>query len=335
MKPLDFTVGLRYLTGAALLATAAAACGSSSGSNGSASGGSAGSGGSAPLITIALPPDVESRLTKLIDDLTVIVCQRSRNCCANYGFSPLSDCRNVAGGPLVLAVSQVLFDGPDNFDYAVDEASAAACLDAARAVVDDCTFATEPLFYAWTDACQAALRITKKGETRPPSACKNDSACVAQLGPGSRCYAEGCVPTSEVATGSSCAVPSTPTSIPICGAADYCNGSFVCAPRFPLGAACQGKDTCVEPYACVYQVVDADNAADLCAEKAAVGQRCVRDDQCLEGHCVCSADVGCAAYVCRHYAHFGDACKTDDDCYGATATCVNARCTPLRLSLCQ
>ncbi|MET0791206.1 MAG: hypothetical protein ABW061_06760 [Polyangiaceae bacterium] len=318
----------------AALPVVAAACGDSSGGT-PAGGGMGGPGGMDPLITIQLPPEVESRAKKLIDDLSAIICQRSQNCCASYGFRPLTDCKEAAAGPLFLSVSQVLFDGADNFDYAIDEALATACLGAARSVMNDCTFATEPLTYAWATPCADALRVTKKGEV--PSECRDDIECQARLGLGHRCYDDKCLSLAEVPTGSSCAAALPAASIPVCTSADYCSPQSVCARRSTLGEECQGKGTCVEPYACAYREPDdGGSGRNLCVDKVGLNARCVNDEECSDGWCACSPDVGCAKYKCLRAAQYGDPCKTVDDCYGLLLpVCTSGRCQPAQISICQ
>jgi hypothetical protein len=234
-----------------------------------------------------------------------------------------------------LSVSKVLFDGAENFDYSIDEAFATACLDAARSVTSDCTFATESVFYAWTTACADALQVTKKGEA--PRECSDDSDCEAKLGPGHRCNDNKCVPLAEVPTGSSCAVPVASASIPVCTSADYCNPQNVCTRRWALGEECQGKGQCVDPYACVYREPDdGGSGRSVCVEKVAVNQRCMNDEDCIDGWCACSPDVGCAKYKCLKAAKYGDPCKTVDDCYGLLLPlCTSGRCQPAQISICQ
>lgn len=325
---------LRRSFGASSLLLIAVSCGSSSSSDGDAAGGGpSGAGKDGFQITIDLPPDVEARLRQLIDELSSVICQRSRNCCASYGLQALGDCRELAGGPFVLRASSVIFDGAENFDFAIDEALATACVAAAQSVVSECIFAKESLFYAWTDPCLAVLRVTKKGET--PEVCRTDLECTARLGAGHVCSSNACVPLVEVATGSSCATPSSPTSIPQCAASDFCNFHSVCEKRTALGGVCTGQDTCEKPYACARRVIDADTEGMFCVEPAAAGERCDSNEECAEGQCACSPDVGCAAEICLHIPHFGDACRTDDDCSPLTMTCVDSRCSPRQLTLCQ
>jgi hypothetical protein len=323
----------------AVLACSAPACESSSDSSPGASNGpdarAAGATGGAGLwITIDLPPAVEERVKGLIAQLGDIIRERSLKCCSVYGFRSLDDCTDPAGAPFLSRVGQVLLDGPENFDYSVDEGLAAACLDAARSVAADCTFSDEKVLYAWELPCMRALRMTKKGET--PTECGDDIDCTSLDGVARRCFDHKCLAVAEVPTGDSCIAASNATSFPACTAADYCTSAGVCARRGQLGEVCLGDvDSCVEGYFCQYPSADAGSRDSTCAPKKAAGALCQTDNQCLDNLCICSADAGCAKEVCYHSPAFGDACASDEDCRTTALVCYKGRCQPPKLSICH
>jgi len=319
--------GLGYghvMLGVALACGPVFGCGSP-GSDAADGGGKAGSGST---ITIPLPPPVEQRLTSLVEQLAQIVCERSRNCCPGYGLRSIGDCTDIAGAPFVQRASQVLFGGgPDGTDYSIDEGLAAACLQSARSVANDCGFATEKLLYTWTLPCMHALRIVPKGE--PPTECDDDHDCESTRGAGHRCFEHRCLAVSVMPTGSSCAVPSGPTSIPGCGPAGYCNSKQVCAPIGGPGEACDGSANC-----CTAGSYCQPGNPPVCAAQVGAGEPCDSSPECLEGTCACPAE-GCSGQsTCLRASAIGDACTTDNGC-GALLRCLAGRCVPRKIGICQ
>ncbi|HEY2900774.1 MAG TPA: hypothetical protein VGL59_09380 [Polyangia bacterium] len=244
-----------------------------------------------------MPPAIEARLKELTDQLGKIICERSRNCCSGYGFQPLSDCSVQADAPFDLYAGELLAGGSENFDYAVDEALAAACLDVARSVVNDCTFATEPLDAAWTLPCAHALRVTPKGQT--PAECFDDNDCETIRGADYRCFNHACLPAAPMPTGASCLVPPNPTSVPVCSGTDYCGD-------------------------------------EVCTRIGGPGDNCIPvQDACVAGYvCDCDPTVGCSKLICFHEPTIGDVCAKDDDC-GIRLKCSGGHCAPRQLGICQ
>ena len=326
---------LRQALAVGLVAGGVWACGSAQSSDSGSPGAGTGAGNDGFTINIELPAAVETRLTQLVHELAAIICQRSRNCCSTYGFRPLDDCTDAAGGAFILKLSRFAFESKvEDFDFAVDEKLAAACLDAARAVQNDCTFATEPVVYAWADPCEDALKFAMKGEPLPE--CANDQDCVTLQGPAHHCFNHACLPDFQAATGASCQTDIGATSYAVCAASDYCPSvsSPTCTPRgLPGGTCYSGNDTCVEGYSCTYS---SDTSVSSCEPRRDAGQPCSVDWDCKEDVCACDPGSGCLKKVCFDFPHIGDPCTQTSDCRDASFVCgPKGICQPPQLAFCE
>lgn len=331
---------LRHGLRLAPLVWAVSACGASDSSHGTSSNGGTGatSAGDGFTINIELPPALEQRLTQLVHDLAQIVCQRSRTCCSAYGYPPLSDCTEVAGGPFILKLNRFGFDSSvEDYDFAIDEQLAAACLDAARSVQNDCTFATESLFFAWTDPCMNALKFAPKGEPLPE--CAGDADCAALHGPAHHCFNHACLPDVLVPTGASCRTEAGATAYSACAASDYCPAlsSPTCTQRGLPGATCNlGDGTCVDGYSCVSNETSPGASTASCEPLRDAGEPCSANRDCKENACVCDPQVGCSIVTCSDVPKIGDPCSQTSDCRTPLFVCgPKGTCQPTQLTLCE
>lgn len=288
-------------------------------------------------ILIQLPPEVESRLVQLTDDLQEIICERSDNCCGMYGLHSLKDCREIAGASISWQAPGIILEGgPDEFDFSVDEVFAAACLDTARAFTTDCTFEEESLFWAWHAPCSRALRAQKKGEV--PVECSQDQECEIKHGAGYLCIGNSCKPERVVPLGESCEAVSGETQLPSCGPDGWCvrrstteldSTTYTCEERGQPGTDCFRSDlhdSCVDGHTCLGMYLPDGTYGNQCVPLRLEGESCGTHYDCLEGTCDTNADV------CVHVLAIGDPCSTDDDCF--PMLCLENKCSPRELSIC-
>ena len=310
-----------YLLLSAALAGAVVSCGSeSSGSLGA--GGSAGGGVSSwgPGLKVDLPPDIETKVDPLIDQLTRLSCERSQNCCAMYGFKPRTNCDSISTYLLLSGVDARTVGPVSDYDYRFNDVLAKICLDEFKKQVNDCIIddSTET---TWWKACTGVVLVNPKGD--PPLECIFDEHCSLDPVHGTRCVDGHCVPEVEVPTGASCLGEANPTSLPTCGALGYCNsGDGTCHARGQLGESC---GECVDPYGC---------NDGTCAPRNADGTACHSDDSCLAGaYCVCSGG-DCSQKICVSPHKAGEACTFELQCEG-NGHCTNGICLPDVLQICE
>ena len=307
---------------ACLLLPAALTCGVvSCGSEGSGAPGTGGNGDTwGPGPQVDLPPDIAAKVNPLVDDITRLTCERSRNCCAKYGLHPRATCESYATSLLLGGVDARTVGDVSNYDYRFNEALAKICLDeftkqVKECIVDDSTETT------WWMACTGVVLVNAKGE--PPLECIFDEHCALDPAPGTSCWEGHCLPEIEVPTGVSCLGEANPTSFPACGPTGYCNsGTGTCQARAQLGEAC---GECVDPYGC-----------DLgkCAPRHPDGAPCMGNDSCLSGaYCMCG-DGGCTGKICVSPHNAGEACDFDLQCEGV-GHCTNGICKPDVLAICE
>lgn len=312
------------LRGAILAGAAGALLAGCSGgeSSGEASGGSSNGGGngSGDIVTsIELPPAIEQRLLELAGQLGDAVCERGRNCCSAFGFSPRKDCLETAAQLLTLKLVGVALgaENLDDWNFTIDEVAAAKCLEVARAVSSRCYLEPEQLVYEWTPPCQVVLRAWRRAEPEP--GCDSDAHCQAHWGPSYRCRAkQACQEERVVPRGAVCDLNQVTDFLPTCADEDHCGFDCdqspcpaTCLARGAAGDPCATADSCLAGTHC-------DSAAERsCQPRLAVGTACDSTSVCIEG-----ADCPCPGFNCSNQARVctvkrgaGQSCTTDGDCF--------------------
>jgi len=310
-----------YLLLLAALVGAAVSCGGEK-SGASGSGGAAGGGVSSwgPGLVVNLPPDIEAKVKPLVDEITRLACERSRNCCAKYDLTPRTNCDSLSTSLLLGGVDARTVGDVSNYDYRFNDALAKICLDEFKKQVNDCIVdsSTET---TWWKACTGVVLVNPKGD--PPLECIFDEHCSLDPVHGTRCLDGHCIPEVEVPLGASCFGEANPTSLPTCGATGYCNsGDGTCHARGQLGESC---GECVDPYGC---------KDGKCAQREPDGTVCRNNDSCLAGaYCECSGG-DCSENICVSPHKAGEACTFELQCTG-NGHCTNGICKPDVLEICE
>jgi len=280
-----------------------------------------------------MEPAVEQRLRAIAAECGQLVCQRSAHCCGVYGLDPLDDCTSYWLNEILhnVYVSMKSNDDPSTFDYAVDETMAKACLDGARALINQCVlvYAEENAVDAWWRACWGVGRATRKGAT--PAECRDDSGCVIARGASYRCVDSRCLPEVEVSTGEPCGYGGELiASVPVCSAADFCTSTaHTCQRRADAGQECSDlddylDDSCVSGYGCV---------GGTCVPRVAEGQPCHGSQECQEGAECRRNSAESMDSICLSTRGFGEPCTYAGQCPGLM-TCTDGTCRPQAISFC-